>query len=84
MPLSNIRSAHATSTWCPLPSYSVPQVWSLLPGFCREPTDVPDSFPGLARILGTALTERQELRATIAHSLKQLVQASRKKGGPDC
>jgi ribosomal RNA-processing protein 12 len=56
------------------------QVWSLLPGFCRQPRDVPSSFPGLARILGTALNDRPELRVTIATSLRQLVEGSRERG----
>ena len=55
-------------------------MWSLLPGFCREPKDVSVSFPVLARILGTALSEREELRVTIATSLRQLVESSREKG----
>jgi ribosomal RNA-processing protein 12 len=57
------------------------QVWSLLPGFCREPRDVQASFPGLARILGTALATWPELRPTIAASLHQLVESSREKEG---
>jgi ribosomal RNA-processing protein 12 len=55
------------------------QVWFLLPGFCRGPQDVPDSFPGLARILGTALTAQPQLRITIATSLRQLVESCRGK-----
>ena len=55
-------------------------MWSLLVGFCRQPRDIPVSFPCLARILGTALNTQPELRVTIATSLKQLVDSSRDKG----
>ena len=41
-------------------------MWSLLPGFCREPRDVPVSFPGLARILGTS--SQQAARTKSYHS----------------
>ena len=38
------------------------------------------SFPSLARILGTALSERDDLRITVATSLRQLVEGCRENG----
>ncbi|XP_059586238.1 RRP12-like protein isoform X2 [Alligator mississippiensis] len=49
------------------------QVWSLLPGFCRWPTDVVSSFKGLARTLGTALSERPDLRLPVCQALRTLI-----------
>ena len=56
------------------------QLWSLLPGFCRQPTDISVSFPSLARILGTALSDREDLRTVVASALRQLVEGSREEG----
>ena len=53
----------------PLP----PQIWTLLPGFCTRPTDVAASFKGLARTLGTALSERPDLRVTVCQALRTLI-----------
>ena len=49
------------------------QIWSLLPGFCNCPTDLKSSFKGIAKILGTQLNERKELRMDILSSLRQLI-----------
>ncbi|XP_028916752.1 RRP12-like protein [Ornithorhynchus anatinus] len=49
------------------------QVWTLLPGFCTQPTDVATSFKGLARTLGTAISERADLRLTVCHALRTLI-----------
>ncbi len=43
----------------------VAQIWSLLPGFCNGPTDVAESFKGIARTLGDHLHNRSELRINI-------------------
>lgn len=53
----------------PLP----PQIWTLLPGFCTRPTDVAASFKGLARTLGTAISERPDLRVTVCQALRTLI-----------
>ena len=53
----------------PLP----PQIWTLLPGFCTRPTDVATSFKGLARTLGTAISERPDLRVTVCQALCTLI-----------
>ncbi|ELR52465.1 RRP12-like protein [Bos mutus] len=49
------------------------QIWTLLPGFCTRPTDVATAFKGLARTLGTAISERPDLRVTVCQALRSLV-----------
>lgn len=49
------------------------QIWSLLPGFCNNPTDLKDSFQTLARILGTELSNRKEIRLDILTSIRHLI-----------
>uniref|UniRef100_A0A2I3HVC1 Ribosomal RNA processing 12 homolog n=1 Tax=Nomascus leucogenys TaxID=61853 RepID=A0A2I3HVC1_NOMLE len=49
------------------------QIWTLLPGFCTRPTDVAISFKGLARTLGTAISERPDLRVTVCQALRTLI-----------
>ncbi|XP_071507435.1 RRP12-like protein [Diadema antillarum] len=49
------------------------QIWSLLPGFCKHPTDLATSFKGIAKILGTALNERQDLRLDVCTGLRNLI-----------
>ncbi|CAB4066317.1 RRP12 [Lepeophtheirus salmonis] len=36
------------------------QIWNLLPGFCNNPTDLKESFKGLAKILGVQLNEHNK------------------------
>ena len=52
------------------------QMWSLLPGFCTYPTDLGESFKNLARILGTQLTTRKEIRLYILTGLRHLIMSS--------
>ncbi|KFP83509.1 RRP12-like, partial [Apaloderma vittatum] len=49
------------------------QVWTLLPGFCTNPTDVVEAFKGLARTLGMAISERPDLRPTVCQALRTLI-----------
>ncbi|XP_019795292.1 RRP12-like protein [Delphinus delphis] len=49
------------------------QIWTLLPGFCTRPTDVATAFKGLARTLGTAISERPDLRVTVCQALRTLI-----------
>lgn len=49
------------------------QIWTLLPGFCTKPTDVAASFRGLARTLGTAISEHPDLRVTVCQALRTLI-----------
>ena len=49
------------------------QIWSLLPGFCTNPSDLATSFPSIAPILGKALTNDTSLAVNICQSLSLLV-----------
>ncbi|KAH0623825.1 hypothetical protein JD844_006974 [Phrynosoma platyrhinos] len=49
------------------------QMWTLLPGFCRRPTDVVASFKGLARTLGMAISDRPDLRLIVCQALRRLI-----------
>jgi len=49
------------------------QIWALLPGFCSGPTDLKDSFPKIAKILGTALKDTENLRQVILLALRTLI-----------
>ncbi|XP_041066217.1 RRP12-like protein [Carcharodon carcharias] len=49
------------------------QIWTLLPGFCTKPTDTVVAFKGIARTLGTAISDRPDLRLTICQALRTLV-----------
>ncbi len=49
------------------------QIWSLLPGFCNKTTDVDVAFPGIAKILGSAVVDRPDLRQQVMASLRKLV-----------
>ncbi|KAL4231185.1 pre-rRNA processing protein [Mactra antiquata] len=52
------------------------QIWSLLPGFCTKPTDLAQSFKGIAKVLGTAISERDDLRMDVMASLRKLINQS--------
>ncbi|XP_045190399.2 RRP12-like protein [Mercenaria mercenaria] len=52
------------------------QIWSLLPGFCTRPTDLAQSFKGIAKVLGTAISERDDLRMDVMSSLRKLINQS--------
>eukprot|EP00057_Strongylocentrotus_purpuratus_P028949 XP_011683423.1 PREDICTED: RRP12-like protein isoform X1 [Strongylocentrotus purpuratus] len=50
------------------------QIWSLLPGFCKNPTDLgAGAFKGTAKILGTALNERPDLRLDVCAAIRNLI-----------
>uniref|UniRef100_A0A023GCH0 Hipothetical protein n=1 Tax=Amblyomma triste TaxID=251400 RepID=A0A023GCH0_AMBTT len=49
------------------------QIWSLLPGFCTRPTDFKESFPRIAKTLGTYLVDRPYLRLDIMSALRHLI-----------
>ncbi|XP_077437828.1 RRP12-like protein [Vanacampus margaritifer] len=52
------------------------QIWTMLPGFCTCPVDLVASFKGIARSLGTAINERPDLRLTICHALRTIINKS--------
>nr|CAD7457370.1 unnamed protein product [Timema tahoe] len=49
------------------------QIWSLLPKFSTNPTDVKDNFKSIAKALGTAIAERKDLRVVVMSSLRRLI-----------
>uniref|UniRef100_A0A4W3JA75 Ribosomal RNA processing 12 homolog n=1 Tax=Callorhinchus milii TaxID=7868 RepID=A0A4W3JA75_CALMI len=51
------------------------QVWTLLPGFCTKPTDTASAFQGLARTLGSAISDRPDLRLPICQGLRGLIRS---------
>ena len=56
------------------------QIWSLLPGFCIRPTDLVTSFKGIARILGSAITDREDLRSDVMAALRKLINQNLENG----
>ncbi|GFQ65981.1 RRP12-like protein, partial [Trichonephila clavata] len=49
------------------------QIWSLLPGFCKEPTDLKSCFKEYARTLGEVIKTDPSLRLTVLNALRQLI-----------
>ncbi|XP_022336615.2 RRP12-like protein isoform X1 [Crassostrea virginica] len=53
------------------------QIWSLLPGFCNNPIDLTQSFKGICKILGSAISERGDLRVEVMSGLRKLINKSK-------
>lgn len=49
------------------------QMWALLPGFCKCPSDIDTAFKQIAKLLGHALTDRPDIRMEVMAALRQLV-----------
>lgn len=49
------------------------QIWSLLPGFCNEPTDLKQCFKEVARTLGMLLNEEPSIRMHVLSALRVLI-----------
>nr|CAG4647640.1 EOG090X00E0 [Moina brachiata]SVE92835.1 EOG090X00E0 [Moina brachiata] len=49
------------------------QIWALLPGFCKFPTDVDAAFKQIAKLLGQCLTDRADVRMDVMAALRQLI-----------
>jgi ribosomal RNA-processing protein 12 len=58
------------------------QVWALLPGFSACARDVAESLPHVARLMGSALTERPEVRGHVLQALTLFVQTARSRKEP--
>ncbi|KRT79475.1 hypothetical protein AMK59_7163, partial [Oryctes borbonicus] len=56
------------------------QLWNLLPSFCNAPTDIKTSFKNIARALGTAISDRKELRLAVMASLRKLIAYAKETG----
>ncbi|GFU16950.1 RRP12-like protein [Trichonephila clavipes] len=55
------------------------QIWSLLPGFCKEPTDLGNCFKDYARTLGEVIKTDPSLRLTVLNALRQLIKTDENK-----
>eukprot|EP01117_Protostelium_nocturnum_P010940 TRINITY_DN3958_c1_g1_i1.p1 TRINITY_DN3958_c1_g1~~TRINITY_DN3958_c1_g1_i1.p1 ORF type:complete len:1269 (+),score=538.45 TRINITY_DN3958_c1_g1_i1:183-3809(+) len=53
------------------------QIWDLFPGFCNYPIDVPESFKGIAQVLGQTITDEPHIRGVICAGLSRLIKQSR-------
>lgn len=49
------------------------QLWNLLPSFCNHPTDVKENFKSIAKILGTVLSEKKDLKLSVMASIRKLI-----------
>ena len=49
------------------------QMWGLLPGFCKYPTDVDRSLKLIAKSMGQAISERPDIRMDVMAALRQLI-----------
>ncbi|KAK6185603.1 hypothetical protein SNE40_007802 [Patella caerulea] len=49
------------------------QIWGLLQGFCTHPSDLSSSFKSVAKIMGTAISERQDLKMEVMAALRKLI-----------
>ncbi|XP_065184314.1 RRP12-like protein [Sycon ciliatum] len=54
------------------------QIWDLLPGFCTNATDLKTSFRSIARILGKALQQQDDLVPNICTALRHVVDTASK------
>uniref|UniRef100_A0A6P7FHR4 RRP12-like protein n=1 Tax=Diabrotica virgifera virgifera TaxID=50390 RepID=A0A6P7FHR4_DIAVI len=49
------------------------QLWNLLPCFCSQPKDIKDSFKTVAKVMGTAISDKKELRLAVMAALRRLI-----------
>ncbi|KAJ8929349.1 hypothetical protein NQ314_017977 [Rhamnusium bicolor] len=59
------------------------QLWNLLPCFCNHPTDIKDSLKTIAKVLGTAISDKKELRLAIMASLRKLISSAKESHNVD-
>ncbi|KAI4462006.1 putative nodulin-like protein [Holotrichia oblita] len=59
------------------------QLWNLLPSFCNAPTDIKSSFKNIAKALGTAISDKKELRLAVMASLRKLISYAKETGDKD-
>ena len=50
------------------------QIWSLLPSFCKTPSDLLESFKVIAKTIGTLIGQRSEIRNILCSSLISLIE----------
>ncbi|VEN57553.1 unnamed protein product [Callosobruchus maculatus] len=59
------------------------QLWYLLPCFCNHPTDVKENFKSVAKIMGTAISDKKELRLAVMAALRKLIISAKDSGDED-
>jgi hypothetical protein len=52
------------------------QIWDTLPGFLDSTADLEASFKTVAKLLGTALTDRADLRVLVCRALQTAIKTS--------
>ncbi|CAG9830042.1 unnamed protein product [Diabrotica balteata] len=53
------------------------QLWNLLPCFCSHPKDIKDSFKTVAKVMGTAISDKKELRLAVMAALRRLISCAK-------
>jgi len=51
----------------------ITQIWSILPSICNDASDVKDNFKHIAKLLGTAISDRRDLRLSAMAALRKLI-----------
>ncbi|KAG5889831.1 hypothetical protein JTB14_023156 [Gonioctena quinquepunctata] len=59
------------------------QLWHLLPCFCNHPKDIKASFKTLAKVLGSAVSDKKELRLAVMASLRKLISSANDSGNTE-
>ncbi|CAG9862008.1 unnamed protein product [Phyllotreta striolata] len=59
------------------------QLWNLLPCFCNHPTDIKDNFKTIAKIMGTAISDKKELRLAVMAALRKLIASAKESNNED-
>ncbi|CAH0554769.1 unnamed protein product [Brassicogethes aeneus] len=53
------------------------QLWNLLPCFCNKPTDIAKEFKTIAKVLGTVISDKKELRLAVMAALRKLITSAK-------
>ncbi|CAH1156050.1 unnamed protein product [Phaedon cochleariae] len=59
------------------------QLWNLLPCFCNHPTDIKDNFKTVAKVMGSAISDKKELRLAVMASLRKLIFSAKESEKPE-
>lgn len=61
----------------------VTQIWSILPNLCNDASDVKDNFKFIAKVLGTAISDRRDLRPSAMMALRKLINKATERDNTD-
>ncbi|CAH1115005.1 unnamed protein product, partial [Psylliodes chrysocephalus] len=59
------------------------QLWNLLPCFCNHPKDIQDGFKTVAKVMGTAISDKKELRLAVMAALRKLIVSAKESENPE-